>query len=217
MLTCGSVRPSRPPRAACRRLGLALEDEDRAEALAVGAQRALLVAERRRAARCLRGRPASVVRRGERGSRAASGRRRRPSTCVGLPCASTPVGGSSSVTFAPAGGVVSSFGGRDRAVGDVGRLELEHRRPACPGRRSRRAAARRGRRPRRARPRRAARRRPSGRSARCSSAGRRSCVGCAPESVHASPSLARPCLDAGQRRRLALGRRRLVVLRGARR
>ena len=53
-----------------------------------------------------RGRPASS-------SGAASGKSSRfatsstPSTWVGLPLASTPVGGSISVTFAPAGGVVS--------------------------------------------------------------------------------------------------------------
>ena len=70
-----------------------------------------------------RGRPASVW----GGEREVDrlGPPRRPDV-VGLPCMSMPDGGSISVTFAPAGGVGETLFGRNLAVGDLGRLNLEH-------------------------------------------------------------------------------------------
>ena len=129
MLTCGSVTPSRPPpnsgfcrpaRPCAGRRGSRRGPRRRSPARPSRSPNLTRLTD-------LRGRPAS-----------SSGRRelevellldvgdagRRASACR---AASTPVGGLSSVTFAPAGGVASNLRRRDRAVGDVGRLELEHR------------------------------------------------------------------------------------------
>ena len=124
MLTWGSVSAgaTAPP---CRS-GLGLEHEDRAQARAVDADGAGLRRRSGPAARC-----GAAARRARPG--AASGKSSRfatsstPSTWVGLPFASTPAGGSISVTFAPAGGVASIWPAGDLAVGDVGGLDLEHR------------------------------------------------------------------------------------------